>query len=56
MSTISHQLALILVKEVIAEKRNNKVSPSYALGMEVGARNEPERVQMAQFKILRQAN
>ncbi len=38
MSTISKQLALILVKEVIAEKRNNKVSPDYALGLEVGAK------------------
>ncbi len=38
MSTISKQLALILVKEVIAEERNNKVSPDYALGLEVGAK------------------
>lgn len=38
MSTISKQLALILVKEVIAEKRNNKVVPDYALGLEVGAK------------------
>ncbi|MCX4261236.1 MAG: hypothetical protein OSJ33_08220 [Muribaculaceae bacterium] len=38
MSTISKQLALILVKEVIAEKRNNKIHPDYALGLEVGAK------------------
>jgi len=38
MSTISKQLALILVKEIIAEKRNKKISPDYALGREVSAK------------------
>lgn len=35
MSTISKQLALTLVKEVIADKRNRHVAPDYALRTEV---------------------
>lgn len=35
MSTVSKQLALVLVKEVIADKRNRHVAPDYALHTEV---------------------
>lgn len=38
MSTVSKQLALILVKEVIADKRNRHVAPDYALHTEVQAK------------------
>lgn len=38
MSTIARQLALVLVKEVIADKRNRLVSPDYALHTEVQAK------------------
>lgn len=33
--TIAKQLALVLVKEVIANKRNNHIAPDYALRNEV---------------------
>lgn len=35
MSTVSKQLALVLVKEVIADKRYRHVAPDYALHTEV---------------------
>lgn len=35
--TIAKQLALVLVKEVIANKRNNHIAPDYALRNEVNA-------------------
>lgn len=35
MSTVSKQLALVLVKEVIADKRNRHIAPDYALHTEV---------------------
>lgn len=35
--TIAKQLALVLVKEVIANKRNNHIAPDYALSNEVNA-------------------
>ena len=38
MSTVSKQLALVLVKEVIADKRNRHVAPDYALHTEIQAR------------------
>lgn len=33
--TIAKQLALVLVKEIIANKRNNHIAPDYALRNEV---------------------
>lgn len=33
--TIAKQLALLLVKETIAEKKRNKQVPSYAFGLEI---------------------
>lgn len=33
--TIAKQLALVLVKEIIAEKRNGKIAPDYALRREI---------------------
>lgn len=36
--TIAKQLALLLVKETIAEKKRNKQVPSYAFGLEILSR------------------
>lgn len=36
--TIAKQLALVLVKEIIAEKKHRKVVPNFALGPEVNAK------------------
>lgn len=33
--TIVKQLALVLVKEIIAEKRNGKIAPDYAMRREI---------------------
>lgn len=38
MSTITKQLALVLVKEVIADKHNRHIAPDYALHTEVQAK------------------
>lgn len=36
--TIAKQLALVLVKEIVAEKKQSGIVPNYALGLEVGAK------------------
>lgn len=35
--TIAKQLALVLVKEIIANKRNNHIAPDYALRNEINS-------------------
>lgn len=35
--TIAKQLALVLVKEIVADKKNRHISPDYALRNEVSA-------------------
>lgn len=36
--TIAKQLALVLVKEIIAEKRNSNIAPDYALLQEINSK------------------